>query len=620
MHARGRNVRGTVLVMPMACVLAGLLVGSCTDKAKEPAQEASSTDLSSPDGLPVSGEPAALVPVADRGNVLGHVVFPNASRLISEVQAQLTPSQYAPMVTESVLRSLAAAQLGSRSNIPQKIDLAQPVGCAILDPKQYETPIVCAFAYQGGAAAFTSDLGSEGQQADPAPHLAHYQLDGRDAYVDALGDRVVISGSPQTFEASRSYLEKHIFVRAAQTARDFEIVVFAAEAMKRYQAEVSSLVAEVSKTIPSDKHEPVNAIAKLLSDYNARSTKDLVSKLGELDQVDLSFSIEPTMVVAQALMAPAAGSSLQKLGQALASVPSDRAHVTTLPASSWLVASSLSHPDAWQLPEAKQLRSDLARLYAESTNKDASVVARTVETFVQEMDTLYANQIAFSVMQDASVPFAGAVLWSMEPNQSGRSAWTKWARAFTPKDVLGAQGMRWVTWSFQQDAAQEHGIGIDRWIVEAGPKTREALEKELGKPKLAMLEDQLGGFRLVIDRAEHGGTAVFTFAAGKPGTVMQNTLAARNGQGSLVGSSALERVWSVHPNASGIVAIDGQKCIEWLRTVLPERERGRLPDLGNELGDISFGAVNTSDGMQRWQLVVTQSLVDQLRKLANQAD
>src|SRR5690606_26898354 len=101
------------------------------------------------------------------------------------------------------------------------------------------------------------------------------------------------------------------------------------------------------------------------------------------------------------------------------------------------------------------------------------------------------------------------VAMKLKEEQSGREAWKTWSEGFTPTSVLGEDAAKKLQWSFKADAAKYEDVAIDRWTIEPtaeGAKELKAQAKDWDK--------RTRGYKLIIDRIEYEGFAVFVATFG----------------------------------------------------------------------------------------------------------
>lgn len=549
----------------------------------------------------------------ERGVALGHFVVPNASRLLAEVRTQATPAKSAGFLDEVSLRAMASLALGPRAGLAEHVALDQPMGCVMVDDTSVDVPVACVVGYAGGAAAAATDLGTEGKQADAAEHAAHYVIDGQDVYLDDLGGHVVVTNHASVFGKAKGYLEANVIGRAGSITDDLEMVVYPKAVMARYSTQLEALTSLMRSlpTTPSD--EP---FAAAVAEYSRASTERTFDYYRGLDQVDFGLGLEPLGFVFRYALFPTPGSAAQADAQAFASGPIDTAMAQQLPAESWLIsASTVDWKAVWQLESAGSLRDVVVDAYAKAVGRDAAAVRTAIETFLAENSTLYARDFAFALMHLPGTQ--GGLVISRKLASPARAGWKPWTEAFDPATVLGPEGVKRVTWSFQADALNVDGVAVDRWTIEPGPDTKVKLATERD-PALAEIERRFGGLKLEIDRVELADRVLFVVAPGAQEQYIRAAIAATKGGASTGSDAGLRALLARNPDTSGIMAVDVAGALAWMREVLPPDATAKLPaTMGADLGDFYVSATYGASGRQHGEMVVSQGVIDELRKLAD---
>ena len=567
-------------------------------------------------GTNPAGSPLTPATQIQRGVVLAHFALPNGSTLITEVQSQLVPQAQAAMVNEQMLRTMAGAGLGERSKLATNLDLAKPMGCALIDSPATTVPVACIVGYTGGAAALATDLGTEGKAADAAGHVAKFTVDGQDIFIDELAGSAVISNHAELFEKAKGYLETNIVGRAGSLASDLEIVVFPSAAMARYETQLKPFFDQLQKaqTVPSGD----NPFAKAMAGYQAKSNERLVKMAKEMDQFTIAFSVEPIGFVARTAMFPVAGSDLETESKLAAAGAFNATMLDELPKSSWLVAGYASnlHKVA-DSPTFSELKTSMVNAYAEATKKDPAATIAAIDAFIAENDTIYGDHAAAALIHEAGTLGGFVALTELESGKSGRDSWKAWSTAFTPEAVLGAEGAKKVTWSFQADAATIGGVPVDRWTIEPTEETKAQMKKEGGE-ELAKWEPRMGGLKIVVNRIEADGKAAFIVSPGADDKAIQVVIDALNGTNGLAGDPGLANIMTRNAGVSGMFALDVKGGAGWLKELLPPDKAGQIPaDLGGGLDDFFVANSYAATGSTSGEFVVSQRLIDQIRALAN---
>jgi hypothetical protein len=241
-------------------------------------------------------------------------------------------------------------------------------------------------------------------------------------------------------------------------------------------------------------------------------------------------------------------------------------------------------------------------------------VRTAIEAFLEENSALYGRDFAFAIMHLPGTQ--GGLVVSRKLVSSARERWKPWTDGFDPTTVLGPEGIKLVTWSFQPDALDVDGVKVDRWTIEPGPDAKAKLAAE-GAPVVAELERRFGGLRLEIDRVELADRVLFVVAPGAQEQYIRAAIAAAKGGPSTGSDAGLAGLLARNPDTSLVMAVNAAGTLAWMREVLPPEATAKLPAaLGANLGDFYVSATYGASGRQYGEMVLSQAFIDGLRKLA----
>ncbi|MCA9636340.1 MAG: hypothetical protein KC420_09975, partial [Myxococcales bacterium] len=624
---------------PLALALA---VAGCTKKEEEkPKAEASAGESAgagegagagagegpaSPADVKV---PDVAVPGGDRFShegVLGHVALPNASKLITDVRTQLVNPQYQNVVDENALRSLVSLSLDKQGMVAQNIDLQTPLGCAVVDFKTFEVPLACTFGYRGGIKALLNDLGDFGRKPDNGGHAAIYLVEGKEVYVDELGDHLVVAAHPDLYDRTKGYLKGAIIDRGPAMAGDLEFVGYLGEIWSKYQADIEPFLAmmdQASQVPQQTGNAKLDAAMAKWVEYNTKSTRQSINRLAQYEQVTAYLSIAPYGVALGATMVPAAGSEAESEAKAFGGRAIDPAFVKALPAGSWMIATFNTDPKAMDTKTVQEVRDLAIDTWAELAGLDKEATRASVISFQEEGRRLYDGLGAFAVFDQEGAPFALEIAQHLRPGISARDTWKTWSAKFTPESVLGAEFSKFVTWEFTADALSVDGVPVDRWVIRPSKEVEAEIAKKMSEDPnaKALVERYWGPLQVTIDRAETGGAVLYTIAPKAEEAAIRRVISAQKGEGSLSGDAGLAAVLGRSEGAAGIVAFDGKALLDWLRG-FPEvsKELSKMPGvLGTNLGDVYLVTRYLQSGVSSFEYVVSQQLIDQIKAMIDKA-
>ena len=551
-----------------------------------------------------------------RGDALAHFMVAHPNDMLKELSTQAVPSRMAPMVNEAAIKGMLAFPLGDKASLAQGLDFSKPVGCMVVNSQVVDVPLACTLGFKDGATGLAKELGSDGQQSDAKGHVAYYVLGGENIFLDDLDGQVVVSNHEELFSKAKSYLSTSMIGRADKVASDVELVAFVAAAADRYKTELEQVrsVMDMASGMSKTGQPAVDA----LMEYNAKSQQQSIERLLEIEQLTIGIGFEPVGFVARFASFPVEGSKLHDQAVALAAGPMEASTLTSLPDSSLLAFGM--HADwkaTWDSELSKEARDVVLDAYADATGKNAADVKKAVTEWIESNVDIYGNEMAFAMAYEPGTQ-GGIVTSQSVLKPGGRDLYKQLAKDFTPEAVLGPIAKDWVTWSFTIDAANVDGVAIDRMTITPGPKL-EAEIKAKGGPELAEIEKRLGGYKLVIDRAETADRVYYVFAPKAEEQYLESAIAASKGTGSLAGDKGVQQLLDRNPSISMAMAFNGAKTLQWVRDVFPEKATSKIPpglDLGNDFGDMYIVSSYGKSGSQTGEWVVGQPFIDQIKALA----
>jgi len=551
-------------------------------------------------------------------DVLGHFALVNASQLITDVKTQLVPPKYAGFLEEATLRSMLSIALDKRGNLAMNYDLAAPLGCALVEPGIADLKMSCVFGYTGGAKAFVGDLGEENRRADAEGHTAAYGLEGKVAYIDALGDRVVVSSGPETFKKTQNYLQRNILDRAGKVHGDLEIVAYVSTIYERYRSNIEPLLKMMNSAPPAATGNPaVDGMMQAFSSYSNRSSQNTVQRISEIAQFSMFFSVEPEGVAMGGALFPKPGTRMAEEMKLYGTPRIDQAFASTAPSGTAMMFALATIPQQQQPPSMLEARRMMAEGWGALIGREPAAIESAIAAFQSENLALYDGHTMVAIGREPGALFGLEIASRLQSGKSARDAWKAWSATFTPEAVLGAELSKFVTWSFTPDAATVDGVAVDRWTIAPGAEAKARMEQDIKPEARAFIDKAFGGMFLNIDRAETGGTVIFTIAPKAEANYMQRAIAAAQGKGSVAGTPGLTRVLNRDPATAGVLAIDVRQGVEWIRDLAPygARTEGLPQNLGTDLGDFYFTFRYAADGAMVMEYMFSQQMIAQIKTL-----
>jgi hypothetical protein len=360
-----------------------------------------------------------------------------------------------------------------------------------------------------------------------------------------------------------------------------------------------------------------NKFSDALAAYGVKANARTVDSIRQLEQMTFAVGLEPIGFVMRFATFPVAGSELEAQAKTTAAGPMDAAMVKSLPASTWAVIGFNAHmAQAMETAPMKELRNVFVDAYADELGKDRAATEAAVDTFLADQSATYSGQSAAAFMHEPGTLGAFALVRTLQSGKDAREGWKTWSSSFTPDSVLGAEGAKQVTWSFQMDAAKIGDVAVDRWVIEPTDAAKEKIRKDGGE-KAAEWEKKLGGLKLVVNRAETGGKVAYLIAPGSDDKYAQAVVDALAGTNALASDPGLGAIVDRNPGVSAVFGISVKGLMSWLGEIVPPEEMSKVPPgLGNDLSDVFMAASYGDTGAQSGEFVVSQKFIDQLRALA----
>lgn len=569
--------------------------------------------------IAIAGKPvAALENPGDA--ILGHFVVANPGALLNDIRTQLAPASVAGKLEEKAVRGVMAAGLGKQSAIAEKLDFAAPAGCALLSASETGADLACVFGYQGGAEAFVKDVGDKDKQADAAGHLASYKAGDQLIFVDALGDRAVVTLGATSFASAQGYLQKNILDRQAQVTGDLEIVLYLGGAIGRYKGQlepiITALLAQSTAKPPTTGNPTADAIAAAFTDYQTKTTQSMFDRLADYRQVSVVLDVETTGFHVGTALFPTPNSRAAR-ETAFAAATLDPNLVRSAPAGAALVFAGAGNPNAYQAESATEMRKLVSEVWSKVNGMEPAAIDAALLSFAKQQSELYDGNSVITLGHEPGAIFGLTIANKLQSGKAARESFKTWALGFTPANVLGPQLSALVNWSVTPDAATIDGVAIDRLTIEPAGLVKGQLEQNMPPSAKAAVDTYLGGLALHVDRAEVGGVVLLSMSPKAEQNHMKRAIAAIKGEGSLKDDAALNALLARDPQMSGLVAFDLKQTFAWLKTIEPLAPAlAKAPALGNDLGDFSFDMRFASDGASAFEFNVSQALIDQAKRLA----
>lgn len=556
----------------------------------------------------------------EKGVVLGHVLLPNPAQILTDLKG-FAPPEAQGFLDEAALKALVGMQMGERAKVVQNLDLKKAHGCAVVDIKAYEeAPVSCAIAYTGGAKQLVADMGESGK-TEAEGHFAAYEVEGQKIYVDDLGEYVGVTAYPDLFAKTKGYLEKNIIARASAPRGDVEMVAYVGEIIDTYPEEVAPILDKMreQQDLGGATADPrLQQLQSIYADYNKKNSERTIQQFKDMKQVSVDIGVDQNGMMFGLTMLPQPGSDAAKLAAEYGGGVVDPALAKTAPADAWMLMLGHNERGAWKSPQAQDAIGMMVDGWAALAKRDAASGRAAVDEYLKETEAMYGNDSLFALSAVEGGLF-GAVMVTPTKKPT-RDAWLSWTAGFTPDAILGDEGSKYVTWSFEPEHAKVDGVAVDRWTIKPTDEARKGIMADMSDKDKKQLEQYVGELQLVVDRAEVDGRVVWTVAPKAEDAWMKRVVEAQKGKNSLAGDPGLEAALSYHPGAALVFGIDINGMLDWLRGIPDLKDAmARVPnDLGENLSDLLLVMEYRKSGLSTIDFVVSKAVIEDGVKLAGQ--
>ncbi len=533
------------------------------------------------DAIPDPGRPGVATALPERGVTLGWMIARNVEASLGKIKTQVLPPKLQMYGDLATLKGMAGI-LGEQAKLVNKLNFAEPAGCALLDDKVDDLPLACFFTYEGGAAAVSTDVG-QGKKTDAGKHVAHHVIDGQDVFLDDVGGTVIVTTHADLFDKSKAYLTDTLLPYAKTQKDDVSFVAFSDALITRYDAQLGSFM---SMAGPSG--------AGALDMYR------------DIETFSYGVAIEPDGAHLRMNIGAKAGSDYASLLASVWAGPVDEKWFKKLPSSTWALTAYNAHLSKLRGNKTMAAMApayDMAvEGYARETGKDAATVRASIDKLLDETQDLYGAAGAWGVMHEPGT--TGAAVLVLEKGDPGREKWKTWTESFAAKDVLDADTLKDLDWSFKADAVTVDGVAADRWTINI---------KKIADPEVAAIAKRFGGkLELTVDRFEFGDSVAFVAALSDIDKADAAVVAASKGTKTIADAPGGPAILAMSSESMGTLAGDGKRMFAWLSEVAPEG--GPYPSVGVDLTDVTM--TTTGAGLlYEIDMVMSQGLIDQLKGL-----
>ena len=576
----------------------------------KPVEPATGSDPASGNAKPAKpaapGAPSRKNPKASKGtaSVWGHVVMARPEKSMEKFAKRLVPPMLAPMAGPDQLKSMVGMQFEGRADVVKHIDLTQPAGCAIANPKEYDRPIVCAVGYSGGIAQLVEDLGQEGYRSS-GEGFAAYELGGDDVYFQAVGAHVAFAFEPSLLAVTSNYVQKEI-VGVANDAPDIysvakpgRIFADARQEIDEFLGELESEMAEGAKDGPGAEY----------SAASAKSTREAMESFAELKKVEMSAHVGAKRTKLTYRSTAKKGTATKKQYDAAAAAPSlDTALLEGLPDDAFMVGAMTF--DFANLADDPWMQSYMTMMSA-MTTADGTNMGELMRTFFQEWGEVMAGPVAMAVFSNPKSAGAVAASYTLKPGADARGLMRRFVEKYPLAKMMPAYS-DYMKATFKKDAFKVGGVRADTYTFAPTKKVLGDMPKDAD---FAKLKKSMGKTQMVMAYAQKGDRLFWVLTTNNAKAALGKMMAAAEGKGSLGKFGAAKKLVKKHADGSSLLMVDVAGMLDWVRSLKVVDNPSELPNIGGALDDVLTTGRMTKRGKREYEMSLSQDFIDQLRNL-----
>lgn len=535
----------------------------------------------------------------------GWFVVGNPEGFISEIGDQMAPPGAGMMFNGTMLKSMASSMLGMNSNVAEHIDLDQPVGCVVASPKTYEVPVACAIGFKGGVRQLVEDLGQEGYISGGSDHAA-YTFGDTNLYIGALGNHVIVSSHAELITGGRGLLEKRVVgARTGKRAKDIQMTVYPNVIWGDAEEEITQFSQLASNLTGSTSTGNVGLDAYMRG--SANMNLEMYRSMADLEKAEMWFDVNREGVALGYRGTARAGTETAKAYAASQKQGKlDPALLRKLPADAIMLAGL--NVDFASMPNDPMFKA----YYQVFKEIDDATGTTRIGSMVTDYMKVWADVLtgpmgfAMTTHKDSL-----GMLYAMKakPGVDARGAFEKLFTKYPPTAV-GPEFAKYVRWSYKKNAAKVDGVPVDVFTVRATKKGAAELDK---LPTAAEMKRFLGkdySFKLSFAQRDDLVYMVMSTKSEKAFVtkLMRAGKSGGAGKGGLAGKLIKENSGG---SSLGLVNVGG--LIDWVRKVSPDASA--MPKIPGRLDDVTFNGRITAKGKRKYELKISQGMIDQFVNL-----
>ena len=517
-------------------------------------------------------------------------------RLIEQIREQLVPPAQRIVFSETMLRPMLGSMLGSRSGVAEHIDLSRPLGCVVASPKRYDRPLACVVGYQGGLDRLVEDLGADGYVSGDDDYAA-YRIEGQPLYLNAIGEHVAVSFTPDLTAATRDRLQRDIIDGGAD-GKELAGTAFLGVIFEDSREEIEQFVErEVSSTPNTDAYQ------RAMKDAQRRQWLSYA----ELDSAELWVDLTPERIRMGYRGTARADTPTRKSYDANRDHYHDRALLEMLPAESFVLASMTLEPSSMSDdPIFGAYRQAMTSL------DDTGSTAALAQLFRDNLATwreLSTGQAAMAMLRERGTLGGVVFVYRLKPDADAQS---RLRESFERYRTLPADTALPFEFTLRRGAFRKGKLRGDIATMKPNAQTRARLKDN---PAWAKLTRVLGGPpALQTAYVQQGDVLYMAIAPKKAGLYVKRAMAASAGTRNVGRRKDAMAVLDGHDRDSMMVMADVGELIDWLVAIdaidAPSRP------VRKTLDGVVFSMRSGEPGQREVVIEVSQPLIDSLLRLA----
>jgi hypothetical protein len=535
----------------LPAVLAPLL--ACKPTPTSPLPPAAAPAAAAPASTPAARSPAPPPTV-----VYGHVRIPSPTGLLAALRTSPIPEAQRSLFDESLVRSMLAMALSSRSDLAERIDLGRPMGCVVTSFRLHDLPLACVVGYQGGLTQLVNDLGPQGFVSGGDDYAA-YRFEGRSVYLAAMGDHVAFSFAPDLIAATRDRLQ-HDLVDAPIGDEELVATAFPGVIFSDAEDQISAFLDQLARA------QPQSGSAYTGAALDAQRRQWL--SWGELERMDLWLDLTPARLRFGYRGTARPGTATEQGYAAVPAPARERELVSQLPASS-LVVGGLNL-DSAALIDDPMFGSYMQAMMSLDGSDAAVAAAEQYRKSMAVWSELFAGHASMALLHERGSKGGIVLAYRL------RSSVDALARL---REVLATPVPEGAPFRFElrPKALRVGKLRGDLWTMTPTdalpPQSRAGLAKVLGNPP-----------QLHFGYVQRGDQLLMVIAPDQVERYLRRALAAADGKASLASRKDVRELIAPHTGDTVFIAAGFAPIARWLDQIdaiepLPVSVPERLDDV-----------------------------------------